>query len=336
MEVIVAVAIVAIMAGALAPVIYKQINSARTKATVDELELIEAGLLSFYKDTGRFPTEAEGLAALVTDPGVSNWQGPYVSSSKKNPVDAVRDDAFGRDYVYDLNPTTVPAGAADLLLASGGANLGTDAGRLGQPWDLSADTDDVLAVVNSAAIDRDKENDAQVELEYVAEGCRGYFQDNAAFPAALADLAGDYVDAGYENDALVDPWEVDYQLIEYGGGGTAPTLRVYSYGPDRTDDAGADDDLSVLVSSVPPGRHTSQFELSIAQAALNANPGLVLAGAWAGPAGIRGQLGLTDVFDLDGWGNSYQVNVGSRVIYSIGPDGNAGATADNIPTGVGP
>jgi general secretion pathway protein G len=111
MEIIIAVAIVAIMAGTLAPVAFKQINSARSRAAIKELELLEEGLLSFYEDTGRFPTEEEGLAALVTDPGAINWRGPYVTTAKRNPVEAVSEDPFGQNYIYDFNPATVPPGA---------------------------------------------------------------------------------------------------------------------------------------------------------------------------------------------------------------------------------
>ncbi|MGO8927651.1 MAG: type II secretion system protein GspG [Limisphaerales bacterium] len=31
----------------------------------------------FEADCGRFPTTAEGLSALVEDPGVAGWKGPY-------------------------------------------------------------------------------------------------------------------------------------------------------------------------------------------------------------------------------------------------------------------
>lgn len=31
----------------------------------------------FQADCGCFPTTAEGLSALVKDPGVAGWQGPY-------------------------------------------------------------------------------------------------------------------------------------------------------------------------------------------------------------------------------------------------------------------
>ena len=66
MEVIIAVAIVSIMAGALAPVIYHEINMARSAATSRELDLLKDGLLDFYEDTGRFPAEALQIMEELT------------------------------------------------------------------------------------------------------------------------------------------------------------------------------------------------------------------------------------------------------------------------------
>jgi type II secretion system protein G len=332
MEVIVAVAIVAVMAGALTPVIFRQLNEARRDATSTELAAVQDGLLDFYEDTGRFPTEAEGLAALVTDPGVAGWQGPYVEGGQERLQDAIRSDAFGQDYVLDLAPTLSGGGTADILVVSGGIDHAITSGRLNRPWDLAADTDDLYIAVSAGPVQREKVAGSLAELEALATACRQHYRDRAAFPAAPADLTGDYLDAGYQNAALSDQWNTAYRLQNLGG--TAPSLRVYSFGPDRQDDGGADDDLAVDISSIPPGREATLYELEIAQAALNAQPTLVLAGGWAG--NIRLLLGLAGAFDLDGWGRSYGVNVASRTIYSPGPDGVAATVTDNIPAGVGP
>jgi len=334
MEVIIAVAIVAIMAGAVAPVIHNEINNARSEATVRELDSIKRGLLGFYEDTGRFPSEAEGLTALIADPGIPSWQGPYVSGGQANPATAIAGDAFGEVYIYDLNPN-VNAGGIDLLVASTGVNHNGDAGNLNSAWDVVADSDDIFALISAGPVNRSKEADTLLELETIAAACRDYFHDNALFPASLGDLTGRYMDAGFQNEAHDDAWNMSYQLFQFGGG-PAPNLRIFSYGPDRTNDGGGDDDIAVVVSSIPPGRKATDFELTIAQMALNANTALPLVGPWVGAAGIRAQLGLTDVFDLDGWGSGYGVNALARVVYSAGPDGNAITVADNYPVGVGP
>jgi general secretion pathway protein G len=334
MEVIIAVAIVAIMAGAIAPVVFHELNTVRSEATSRELDRIKGGLLDFYEDTGRFPTEAEGLAALITDPGVTGWEGPYFTDSQQDLATAIARDNFGETYVYDLNPNVSPPASVDLLLVSPGVNHALDAGAQNQPWDLAATTDDLFVVISASAINRSKEDEVATELEIIAAACRQYFQDHAGFPNSLAVLDGTYLDPGFQNALLVDAWNTGYQLVVLGG--TPPSQRVYSFGPDQQDDNGADDDLAVLVSSVPPGRQTTLSELEIAQAALNGQPTLPLIGGWAGAGGIREALGLVGTFDNDGWGSSYGVNVASRVVFSPGPDANPNSLLDNMPVGVGP
>ena len=42
---------------------------------------ILTSLASFSLDCGRYPTQAEGLDALLTDPRINGWRGPYWHSS---------------------------------------------------------------------------------------------------------------------------------------------------------------------------------------------------------------------------------------------------------------
>src|SRR4051794_3779620 len=47
---------------------------------------------AFAADTGRYPTDAEGLAALLSPPrGIAGWRGPYVQQ--------LRNDRWGHPYV---------------------------------------------------------------------------------------------------------------------------------------------------------------------------------------------------------------------------------------------
>jgi general secretion pathway protein G len=47
----------------------------------------------FEVDVGRYPTTAEGLAALHEDPGSKGWKGPYLKRE-------VPKDPWGRSYGY--------------------------------------------------------------------------------------------------------------------------------------------------------------------------------------------------------------------------------------------
>jgi len=60
----------------------------------EELERFSRSLESFYDDIGRYPTEKEGLAALlVQPPALANWHGPYIEGDYSL-------DPWGNDYVY--------------------------------------------------------------------------------------------------------------------------------------------------------------------------------------------------------------------------------------------
>jgi general secretion pathway protein G len=60
-----------------------------------ELERFARSLESFYEDLGRYPTEQEGLAALLVQPTerAADWHGPYIEGDYSV-------DPWGNDYVY--------------------------------------------------------------------------------------------------------------------------------------------------------------------------------------------------------------------------------------------
>jgi general secretion pathway protein G len=62
--------------------------------------VLDDAITQFKLDTGRFPTEEEGLKVLVEQPAdVTNYpEGGYLKTS------TVPKDAWGNDFVYHLNP----------------------------------------------------------------------------------------------------------------------------------------------------------------------------------------------------------------------------------------
>ncbi len=330
-EIIIAVAIVAIMAGAVTPLAFKELMRAREDSTLKELAGIEHGLLQFYEDTGRFPAESEGLAALVNDPGLNGWLGPYLDTGQGDPVSAITTDAFGDAYVYDLDPATSPAGAANLIVASSGSDHALTFGSLGGTWTINGTGDDLLQLITSGPVNRDKILTSEQEMVLIGDAAAKYYQDHISFPSGAADLSGDYLDPGIAGGGFIDPWNQAYVLL--GDGNVPPTLTVKCLGPNRTDDSGNGDDLTLAVSSIPPGREVTVDRLNVAQSALTADQALSLTGNWPTD---RASLGLAVVYELDGWGQTFAVNIGSRAIFSIGPDGDPNTTGDNIPVGLGP
>jgi general secretion pathway protein G len=57
-------------------------TEARVKATHTYLAMFATAIDMFEIDCGRYPTHKEGLAALVKDPGVEGWMGPYIRTDK--------------------------------------------------------------------------------------------------------------------------------------------------------------------------------------------------------------------------------------------------------------
>lgn len=333
-EVVIAVAIVAIMVGTIAPLVFRKIDQAREEATLKELSFLRDGMLEFYEDTGRFPTEGEGLLALLEDPGIGGWSGPYVDGGGDEPTIAVTTDSWRNLYQYDLSPTVSPSGATQALVVSAGGNQALNMGSVGATWTLASADDDLYVLVTPGLLEREKLQTARRELDSLGNAGRQYFADNALFPSSSAEISGTYLDAGLDGGAFVDPWLMNYELTISSGGTQPPYWILRSYGPNRTDDSGAGDDLTLTINSTPPARNTTMSRLEVAQLILNKDPNLALTGSWA--LIDRGALNLVVTFDNDGWGREYQLNVNSRLIFSTGPDGDALTVADNIPTGVGP
>jgi general secretion pathway protein G len=89
----------------------------RRSATIADLSNLRTALDLFHSDTGRYPTIAEGLAALVTQPpGLAGWQGPY--------IEQVCPDQWGTPYRY-VCPATNPKKPFDLSSAGKDRTFGT-------------------------------------------------------------------------------------------------------------------------------------------------------------------------------------------------------------------
>lgn len=66
----------------------------RPNAAKAVIEMLSDGLNEFKKDTGRYPTTEEGLNALIINPGLAGWQGPYLKNAHH------LKDPWGQPYHY--------------------------------------------------------------------------------------------------------------------------------------------------------------------------------------------------------------------------------------------
>lgn len=64
---------------------------------------LSVSLDAFRLDNGRYPTTEEGLTALISNPGLQTWDGPYVSDSIQWSGKLSGINYHGRQSDYDLN-----------------------------------------------------------------------------------------------------------------------------------------------------------------------------------------------------------------------------------------
>lgn len=97
LEMMIVLAIMALVMGLAAPRLMDTFGRAKSQSAEIQLSQIGAALQLFYIDTGRYPTEAEGLSVLLAEPvGLEQWNGPYLDAR----ADTL--DPWGRDFVYQF------------------------------------------------------------------------------------------------------------------------------------------------------------------------------------------------------------------------------------------
>jgi general secretion pathway protein G len=122
-ELLVVLVLLGLLAGLVGPQVMKHVGASKTKAAYLQIEELAAALEAYRLDMDAYPSEADGLAALVQrPPAADRWTGPYL----RKPVLPM--DPWGRPYRY-RQPGQHGAfdvwtlGADD---AEGGAGEGTD------------------------------------------------------------------------------------------------------------------------------------------------------------------------------------------------------------------
>ncbi len=97
-ELLVVIVIIGLLAALVGPKLFPKLGKGKQAAAKAQIELLEQALDQMRLDIGRYPTTQEGLSALLVNPGIERWDGPYLKKGLPN-------DPWGKPYNYQ-NPGT--------------------------------------------------------------------------------------------------------------------------------------------------------------------------------------------------------------------------------------
>jgi general secretion pathway protein G len=93
-ELIVVLVILGLLATIVGPKVIERLSKGKVEIAKIQLARLDGALGLFRFDVGRYPTTAEGLEALIENPGMDNWSGPYLDKS------SLPKDPWGHEYQY--------------------------------------------------------------------------------------------------------------------------------------------------------------------------------------------------------------------------------------------
>ena len=97
MELLIVMVILGLIASLVGPKLFGKLGKAQQKTAKTQIEMLMAAMAAFRLDVGRYPTQQEGLTALVTnpesEPELDKWNGPYLKKALPN-------DPWGKPFHY--------------------------------------------------------------------------------------------------------------------------------------------------------------------------------------------------------------------------------------------
>lgn len=120
-ELLVVLVILGLLVGVVGPRVIAYLGTAKSDTARVQIEQLAAALDLYLIDNGRYPTESEGLAALVEAPSaLSSWNGPYLEDNE------VPLDPWGNEFIYRVpgadGPYTLGTLGADASEGGDGEN----------------------------------------------------------------------------------------------------------------------------------------------------------------------------------------------------------------------
>ena len=127
-ELMVVLVILGLLAGLVGPRLFGRIDRSKVQTAETQIKMLRGALQAFRLDLGRYPTTAEGLAALVrpSPEAADFWRGPYLD-------DEVPADPWRMPYRYRYPADNLQGFALYSLGADskdGGEGINADIGYL--------------------------------------------------------------------------------------------------------------------------------------------------------------------------------------------------------------
>jgi general secretion pathway protein G len=92
-ELLVVIIVLGLLVGLVGPRLFGRVGQSKQAAAKAQIELLGAGLDQYRLDVGSYPNTSQGVEALQKNPGVQNWNGPYLKK-------AVPKDPWSHPYKY--------------------------------------------------------------------------------------------------------------------------------------------------------------------------------------------------------------------------------------------
>jgi general secretion pathway protein G len=115
LELLIVMIIIGLLAALIGPKMIGRVGESRQTVAKQQVEGFGSALEMYRLDTTKYPTQEQGLEALVSEPqGVNNWKGPYLKKK------FIPKDPWGHEYIY-----TYPGANGDYDIVSYGADGNT-------------------------------------------------------------------------------------------------------------------------------------------------------------------------------------------------------------------
>jgi len=96
MELMIVMVILGLLASLVGPTLFNKVGKANQGTAETQIAMLMGALDAYRLDVGHYPSEQQGLEALVTNPDDDKWDGPYLKKG-------VPKDPWGNTYNYQ-NP----------------------------------------------------------------------------------------------------------------------------------------------------------------------------------------------------------------------------------------